>query len=222
MPIKVWDFRKDNANVVVFPEIRARYSRMEPGPAGLLHSHDIAGEVFVVLDGQCEFIVEDERVTCGPGQMIYVEPKLRHTLHAVGNAPCTVYLSVTPHVEPTHTRWDAALKEQPPRYGTWRGKAPDPHEGTSTADLARSYAAEARRLADLAQQHAAAMEAHAETLADMRDTGDIGDGAGGAKQAMDDAWHTLRDVLWQVRTAELAWNALAPRASGGPAPAAKK
>jgi len=95
-------------------------------------------------------------------------------------------------------------------------------EGTSTADLARSYAAEARRLADLAQQHAAAMEAHAETLANMRDTGDIGDGAGGAKQAMDDARHTLRDVLWQVRTAELAWNALAPRASGGPAPAAKK
>jgi hypothetical protein len=39
---------------------------------------------------------------------------------------------------------------------------------------------------------------------------------------MDDAWHTLRDVLWQVRTAELAWNALAPRASAATAHAAKK
>jgi mannose-6-phosphate isomerase-like protein (cupin superfamily) len=209
VPIKVWDFHKDNANVVVFPEIRARFSRMEPGPAGLLHSHDIAGEVFVVLDGQCEFIVEDERVTCGPGQMIYVEPKLRHTLHAVGDASCTVYLSVTPHVEPTHTRWNAALEEQPPRYGTWRGKAPDPHAGTNTADLARAYAAEARTLADVAAAHAAAMDGHAKTLGQA---GDSAECAEATKDAMDDAWRSLRDVLWQMRTAELAWNALSPRA----------
>ncbi len=85
MPIAVWDFRKDVANVVVEPEIRARFLRMEPSPAGDLHSHDVAGEIFVVLEGECEFIVEDEHVTCGPGQMIYVPPKLRHTLHAVGD-----------------------------------------------------------------------------------------------------------------------------------------
>lgn len=214
MAIRVWDFRSDVANVVVEPEIRARFSRMEPGPAGNLHSHDIAGEVFVVLDGQCEFIVEDERVTCGPGQMIYVPPKLRHTLHAVGAAPCTVYLSVTPHVEPTHTRWNAALVEQPPRYGTWRGSAPDPHAATATAALARQYAAEARRLADLAATHADAMERQAAAVAD--------DGAPAAKEQMDEVWRTLRDVLWQVRTAELAWNALAPRASAPAAPGAAK
>jgi hypothetical protein len=28
----------------------------------------------------------------------------------------------------------------------------------------------------------------------------------------DNAWRSLRDVLWQVRESELAWNALAPRA----------
>lgn len=212
MPIKVWDFRKDVANVVVEPEIRARFSRMEPGPAGNLHSHDVAGEVFVVLDGRCEFIVEDERVTCGPGQMIYVPPKLRHALHAVGDAPCTVYLSVTPHVEPTHTRWNAELVEQPPRYGTWRGGAPDPHAGTDTAELARLYAAAARRLADLAATHAEMMERQAAALSQ--------DGTPNppeAKQRMDEVWRTLRDVLWQVRTAEIAWNALAPRASAPPA-----
>lgn len=218
MPINVWDFRQDVANVVVQPEIRARFSRMEPAPAGLLHSHDIAGEIFVVLEGQCEFIVEDERVTCGPGQMIYVEPKLRHTLHAVGHVPCTVYLSVTPHVEPTHTRWNAALEEQPPRYGTWRGSAADPHAGTSSAELAQRYAAEARRLADLAQQHATAMEGHARTLADAEGAND----GTAAKAAMDDAWQSLRDVLWQTRTAELAWNALAPRAGAPAAPSAAR
>ena len=216
MPIKVWDFRTDNANVVVEPEIRARFSRMQPGPAGNLHSHDVAGEVFVVLDGQCEFLVEDERVTCGPGQMIYVPPQVRHTLHAVGDAPCTVYLSVTPHVEPTHTRWSADLIEQPPRYGTWRGNGPDPHAGTGTAALARGYAAEARKLADLAERHAVVMERHAKTLATAdgaKGAEGAADGARQAREAMDEAWRTLRDVLWQVRTAEVAWNALAPRAT---------
>jgi quercetin dioxygenase-like cupin family protein len=206
MPVPVYDFRKDVANVVVFPEIRARFSRMEPGPAGNLHSHDIAGEIFLVLEGQCEFVFEDpaDNVTCSPGELIYVEPKIKHTLHAVGDAPCTVYLSVTPHVEPTHTRWNEALVEQPPRYGTWRGQAPDPHAATSTADLARRYAAEAHKLADLARTHADAMDAYATALA----TPAQGDAAG---SGMDDVWYTLRDVLWQVLQAELGWNALAPR-----------
>lgn len=212
MPTRVYDYRRDVANVVVFPEIRARFSRMAPGPAGALHSHDIAGEIFLVLEGRCEFVFENpaDNVTCEPGQLIYVEPQVKHTLHAVGDAPCTVYLSVTPHVEPTHTRWNEALVEQPPRYGTWRGQAPDPHAGTSTADLARRYAAAARTLADLARTHADQMEEHAKALASVSETGDAATAP--AKQTMDRAWLTLRDVLWQVREAELAWNALAPRA----------
>lgn len=207
MPIRVYDYRNDVANVVVFPEIRARFTRMEPAPAGALHSHDVAGEIFLVLEGQCEFVFEDpaDNVTCGPGQLIYVEPRVKHTLHAVGDRPSTVYLSVTPHVEPTHTRWSRTLEEQPPQYGTWRGKAPDPHAATGTPELARTYAAAARKLADQAQLHAAAMERHAQELA-----ADAG-GEGGAKPVMDEAWRTLRDVLWQLRETELAWNALAPR-----------
>ncbi len=68
MPTRVYDYRRDAANVVVFPEIQARFSRMAPGPAGALHSHDIAGEIFLVLDGRCEFVFENpaENVTCEP------------------------------------------------------------------------------------------------------------------------------------------------------------
>lgn len=226
MTINVYDYRRDIANVIVQPEIRARFLRMEPGgrDPGRVHSHDLGGEIFLVLEGQCEFIVENERVTCGPGQLIYVEPHLKHTLRAVGDAPCTVYLSVTPHVEPTHTQYSEALERQAPRYGTWRGQTHgDPYPGATTAELARRYAAEARRLSNLARVHADAMEGHAETLSRTdgasgtgRAVGSGAEQSGGAKQVMDDAWQSLRDVLWQVRQAELSWNALAPR--GTPAP----
>ena len=90
MPIQVWDYHKDLANVVVEPEIRARFVVYKPGPAAPLHSHDLAGEIFLVLEGQCEFIVEDEKVTCRPGQLIYVPPTVRHSLHAAGEEPTTI------------------------------------------------------------------------------------------------------------------------------------
>lgn len=208
MPIPVYDYRTDIANLIVHSEIRGRFMRMEPAPAGRMHSHDLGGEIFLVLEGQCEFLVEDERVTCGPGQLIYVEPPLKHTLHAVGDGPCVVYLSVTPHVEPTHTRYDEAYRTLPPEYGTWRGKAGDPQPEVATADLARRYVHSARRLADLARANAEMAESRLNALVAAESSGDQTT----AKAEMDALWLSLRDALWQVDALEKDWNAVAPRA----------
>ena len=208
MTISVYDYRKDIANVIVRPEIRSRFMRLEPGPAAPLHSHDLGGEIFLVLEGQCEFIVEDERITCGPGQLVYMEPRVRHTLHAAGDEPCVVYLSVTPHVEPTHTRYDEADRPVPPVYGGWRGKEHrDANADRSTADLARSYAAAARKLAVLAHENAEILDQHIDILV----RGDIARDQQAARQAMDAMWLRLRDVLQQVSDTERTWNDLAPR-----------
>lgn len=207
--IHVYDYRTDIANVVVHPEIRGRFMRLEPAPAGRMHSHDLGGEIFLVLEGRCEFIVEDERVTCEPGQLIYVEPRLRHTLHAVGDKPCIVYLSVTPHVEPTHTQYDEAYNRQPPRYGTWRGKEDRaPFAEETTEQTAARYGEAASKLAALSQANA---EAQARGLRELTNALENGDQAK-AKQVMDELWLSLRAVLQQTSEVELAWNGLAPRA----------
>jgi quercetin dioxygenase-like cupin family protein len=147
MATEVFDYRTDVANLFVHPEIRARIMRMEPAPAGRMHSHDLGGEIFLVLQGQCEFLIEEERVTCGPGQLIYVDPNVKHTLHAVGDEPCYVYLSVTPHVEPTHTQYDENGRQLPPNYGTWRGgEHADPNPEVATPELARRYVDAAKKL----------------------------------------------------------------------------
>jgi len=57
MPIHVYDYQHDITNLAVHPEIRARFPRMERGPPGGLHSHDLGGEIFLVLEGHCEFLV---------------------------------------------------------------------------------------------------------------------------------------------------------------------
>lgn len=207
--IRVYDDHTDIANLAVHPEIRSRFMRLEPAPAGRMHSHDLGGEIFLVLEGQCEFIVEEERVTCGPGQLIYVEPRLKHTLHAVGDQPCVVYLSVTPHVEPTHTLYDEDDHRQPPRYGTWRGKGDSaPLADVSTEEIARMYVDATRKLASLAQENA---EEQARFLGDLNHAVADGDQAR-AKQTVDEMWLRLRAVLRQTSDVERVWNALAPRA----------
>ena len=208
MPIRTYDYRTDIANLIVHPEIRGRFMRMEPAPAGRMHSHDLGGEIFLVLEGQCEFLVEDERVTCGPGQLIYVEPLLKHTLHAVGDGPCVVYLSVTPHVEPTHTQYDETDRELAPRYGTWRGTGHgDPHPTVTTAQLARRYAEASRQLAELARANAESVERHLEAFEAADTTGNFP----ALKGDMDALWFSLRDVHRQMSALEHDWNALAPR-----------
>lgn len=211
MPIRVYDYdyRTDLANLVVHPEIRGRFMRMEPGPATRRHSHDLGGEIFLVLEGHCEFLVEDERVTCGPGQLIYVEPRLRHTLHAVGEVPCVVYLSVTPHVEPTHTQYDQDGQRQLPRYGTWRGSGHgDPHPDRSTTELARCYVEAADKLAALAQETLLEARQRQQALNQAVEAGE----QPALKAEMDALWLRLREVLQQVSVLETAWNTLAPRA----------
>ncbi len=163
MPIRVYDDQHDITNLEVHPEIRARFLRMEPGSAGGLHGHDRGGEIFLVLEGHCEFLVEAERVTYGLGQLIYVEPRRTHTLHALGDTPCVVYLSVTPRVEPTHTFYDGAGAELPLRYGSWRGQGGGTLSlDTPTGEVARRYAAEVRRLAELTQAHAETLDLQGE------------------------------------------------------------
>jgi mannose-6-phosphate isomerase-like protein (cupin superfamily) len=193
MPIQVFDYRRDLQNLAVRPEGRSRFRRVELGPVPPMHSHDLGAETFLVLEGQIEFSVEDEWVVCQPGQLIVVPPRTRHAVRAVGEQPGAIYLSVAPHVEPTHTFYDDRGECLPPRYGVWTeagGEQPD--TSRSAAQLLDAYRAANRRLQELLQSNADIVER---------------DGV-----AVDDLWAALRPVLEQVRTLEAAWNELAFRA----------
>ncbi len=211
MPVRVFDYRTDSGNVIVTPEIRGRFMRVQPERQPLMHSHDVAGESFLVVEGTCEFTVDGEDVTCEPGQLIYVPPQVKHALHAVGDARCTVFLTVTPHIEPTHTRYDEAYERLPPEYGTWRGGGrvdgdADPYADSSTVEVARSFLANLRGLAEKTGSAVKLAEARIGELAEL-DPAD----QGRTKQVVDDIWAELREVIWQTTATERDWNELAPR-----------
>jgi mannose-6-phosphate isomerase-like protein (cupin superfamily) len=201
MAIPVYDFRTDLTNLVVEPEIRSRFRRVELGPVPEVHSHDLGGETFVVMEGQIEFTVADEHVVCQQGQAIFVPPRTTHAVRAVGEQTGVIYLSVSPHVEPTHTFYGADGQRLPPRYGVWRAAGGGTPASDSTSAQRETYRAAAQKLAELAQS-SASVAATATNLSPEA-----------LKATVDTLWEALKPVLEQVEVVERTWNALAQRAS---------
>ena len=55
MGFPVYDYRCDLRNVLVSPQIRSRFLRLEPGQPTQPHTHDLGHEVFLVLQGRALF-----------------------------------------------------------------------------------------------------------------------------------------------------------------------
>lgn len=213
MPLEVFDYRTDVRNIFIAPEMRARIIRREPGTAGGGHTHDLGHEIFLVLEGQAEFTIAGESAILGPGQICIARAGEWHTIRVVGDEPLTYYLSVTPHLEPTHTQWDReGGTKLPYQYGGStrderhaRTEAPEAPETLLAHHLAAAHA-----LADTAVANAAAQEAAG---TELRSALAAGDNAA-AKQAIDAMWRSIYTTYTQLQEMETVWNELAPTVAG--------
>ena len=118
MALKVYDYRTDVRSVLVTPQIRSRFMRLEVGEEAEPHSHDLGHEIFLVLDGRAEFTIAGETGEVGPGQMCVALVDELHSLRVLGDRPMTMYLSVTPHIQPTHTMWTPDGERLPHRFAS--------------------------------------------------------------------------------------------------------
>ena len=209
MPLEVWDARRDVKNLFITPEIRARIMRFDPHQVSAGHTHDLGHEMFLVLDGQAEFTIDGDTAVLGPGQACVARAGHWHEVRAVGDGPMTLYLSVTPHVEPTHTQWDhQGGAKLPYRYGVAtrleREAATRPVD-PPTVLLDRHLAA-SEALADAARANAAAQRSAA---GDLRAAFEAGDPSA-VHAAVDAMWAAFSSLYSHLQASERAWNELAP------------
>lgn len=208
MGFSVYDYRSDVRNVLVTPQIRSRFLRMEPGEESGAHSHDLGHEVFLILQGRAEFTIEGETEELGPGEMCVALVDQLHSLRVIGDEPMTMYLSVTPHVQPTHTMWDDQGRRLPHRFTPSSAYGVETDTRTPIPDLLNRLAETTPSVATAAQEAAAVQAEQADALARALSRGD--------EDAASDARGTIWDALMPVfhQTAELAslWNDVAPRA----------
>src|SRR5438132_7420307 len=212
MPLRVFDARTEIGNLIITPEIRSRIMRFEAGEVSHGHTHDLGHEMFVVLDGRAEFTIDGQAAELGPGQICVARAGEWHEIRTLPDAPMTLYLSVTPHIEPTHTQWDREGGTQLPyHYGgstqAERLASGEPRE--SPAVLLERHLHASVALASSAHENAEAQEAAAARLRHALEAGD----AAGARAVLDEMWAAFRNFHHRLRESERAWNELAPAAA---------
>ena len=208
MALKVYDYRTDVRSVLVTPQIRSRFMRLEAGEAAEPHSHDLGHEIFLVLDGRAEFTIDGETGEVGPGQMCVALVDELHSLRVLGDKPMTMYLSVTPHIQPTHTTWTPEGERMPHRFASSTAYDVETDTTTPFGELLDRLTAATLAVRDAADLAAGTQSDEAEALKAAVERGDLDS----ASASRSDVWDALFEVY--RRSAELAdlWNDVAPRA----------
>ena len=202
MSFQVYDYRTDVCNMLVTPQIRSRFVRMQPGESASLHSHDLGHEIFLVLAGRAEFRINGGTREVGQGQLCVALADEIHAVRTVGDEPMTMYLSVTPHIQPTHTGRTAGGKRMPTRFAPSSSYDVEPDDTPSIGEVVNRSLEAARALA----RDAAALErVHEETAGRFRG------GKDGAAEAREAVWEALYRVFRQAYELADGWNALADR-----------
>jgi uncharacterized cupin superfamily protein len=121
---------------VEFPEFGINVRVLQPGQPASLYHRENAQEAFLVLDGECVAIVEDEERPLKKGDLLYMPPGTAHVLVGAGDGPSTVLMAGTrkdpeellyPVSEPA-ARYDASAERETPSaeeaYGDTRRPRP--------------------------------------------------------------------------------------------------
>ena len=208
MSFSIFDYRKDLANLLVSPHIRARFLRIEPGEIHGMHSHDLGHEVFFILEGRLTFYIDGEKQTLGPGQLCVALADQIHQVHNNGDEPVYMYLSVTPHVQPTHTGRDADGTRHPTRFVASSSYDVVTDESTPIDELIDDVTAKAESLADSALKGAETSRQLGAQLKDALRNEDAEE----AVQLREALWERLRQTHRDLYALSDSWNDLAPRA----------
>ncbi len=207
MSFPVYDYRTDVRNVLVTPQIRSRFLRMEPGQVASLHSHDLGHEIFLILSGRALFEIDGETEELGPGQMCVALADQIHSVRVVGDEPMTMYLSVTPHIQPTHTMRTVAGERLPHRFMPSSAYDAETDTSASIEALIDRHVDAAQAVAQAAHTNASIQQEMAIKLKKALAEGDP-DAAREARNAMWEALYTTYKSVYALAT---VWNELAPQ-----------
>ncbi len=209
MNLRIFDFRneEDIRNILVTPQIRSRFLRLKAGSEmNDFHSHDLGHEIFLILQGRCRFEIDGEQAVLGTGQMCIALANQPHRVNAVGEEDVIMYLSVTPHIVPTHTSRTPKGKRQP--HSFWPPKHYDAVEVTKGSNEELT-----NRMSELAQSASRSLLKCAEKTENLKQI--LATVAkGNVCDTREKVWKDLIATFQDIYALGEVWNELAPRLDG--------
>ncbi len=207
MPFQVLDFHTDIRNVLTTPEIRARFLQVDVGHTAQSHTHDLGHEIFLILQGQAEFTIEGHAEVLGPGQLCIALTDEAHQVRNVGDEPVIMFLSVTPHIQPTHTYWNEDGTKKPPRFVLNTAYDVEPDRETATDRLLDQQLAAAEAWLDAVETNARTQRQQIAAYKAARAAGNE-EAAFAARDAM---WDSLYPAFRRAFALADVWNSFTSR-----------
>lgn len=212
MALTVYDFRTDVRNIFVTPEIRSRFLKFEVGTVAQRHSHDLGHEIFLILSGRAEFEIDGEKAELGPGQLCIARADQHHQVRVLGDEPMTMYLSVTPHIQPTHTMWTNDgwgddTQKLPPRFVANSSYDVPLDTTTPTAEMLERNLAAVDALDHAVVSNTGKQRALAAAYQEALANGD----KQAAREARDAMWAAMYEVYKEISNWGSVWNDFAAR-----------
>ncbi|MFC1619605.1 cupin domain-containing protein [Candidatus Neomarinimicrobiota bacterium] len=105
--------RREAANSEVFVVI------LEPGQAPPLHKHNDTEQIFYILEGKGDLIIEDKRYPVNPGDVVRIPPSTYHSIQASGDGDLR-YLAIDcfiTHQLAEEQTWDDHVKVMCQEHG---------------------------------------------------------------------------------------------------------
>jgi uncharacterized cupin superfamily protein len=75
-----------------FPAFGVNVRRLEPGQPNCYYHRESNPEAFLVLDGECVAIVEEEERRMRKGDFLYAPPGTAHVIVGAGDGPCAILM----------------------------------------------------------------------------------------------------------------------------------
>ncbi len=212
MSFEVYDYRTTNRNVLVTPEIRARLYHMKPGQVDGRHSHDLGHEVFLILEGEAEFNINGVKKVLGPGQMcVALADEIHQVRNMLPDRPTIMYLSVTPHIHPTHTGRNEDDSRVPPHFPPNANYHVEQDMAVPVAELVDRYVDQVETLTSTVEASVGTKMATVKALRQALADGDTE----AAAAARDTLWEALYSIHKELSALDVVWNDLSPRAAEG-------
>jgi mannose-6-phosphate isomerase-like protein (cupin superfamily) len=83
--------------VVQHDRIRAGLLAYPPGDVVGEHAHLESDEVFHIISGSARFVIDDQPLHVGAGDLLHVGAGERHAIHVTGDVPLVMLAAVSPN-----------------------------------------------------------------------------------------------------------------------------
>tara|TARA_B100000029_G_C17020488_1_gene758374 strand:- start:14 stop:592 length:579 start_codon:yes stop_codon:yes gene_type:complete len=173
------------------------------------HSHDLGYEIFLIMQGKVRGLIAGEEGILEAGQLCIAAPHETHAFEVIGDEDVVMYLSVTPHIQPTHTMYNSDGERLPHRFAPNSAYDIPDDDGLLVEDLLHEVVSLTKELSGSIQTFQIEQESKVDEIFDSLKA--VGMSNEDTEKLRSDIYDGVRPLYEKIFELTNTWNNLAPK-----------